>query len=172
MIQQNKRPDVSFVWRITDDVLRDTFKKNEIGTVMLPFVVLRRLDCILKPYNEQVRKTYEQFKDKVSEEKLEPILRKAAGGLKFYNTSRFTLTSLLDDARNLSINFTNYLQSFNNEVQSILANFQFSTTIARINRNNLLFQLIQEICEQDFSPEKVDNHDMGYIFEELIRISN
>lgn len=172
MNQQNKRPDVSFVWRITDDVLRDTFKKNEIGTVMLPFVVLRRLDCILKPYNEQVRKTYEQFKDKVSEEKLEPILRKAAGGLKFYNTSRFTLTSLLDDARNLSINFTTYLQSFNNEVQGILANFQFATTIARINRNNLLFQLIQEICEQDFSPEKVDNHDMGYIFEELIRISN
>ena len=172
MNQQNKRPDVSFVWRITDDVLRDTFKKNEIGMVMLPFVVLRRLDCILAPHNEQVRKTYEQFKDKVSEEKLEPILRKAAGGLKFYNTSRYTLTSLLDDARNLSINFTSYLQSFNKEVQEILANFQFAMTIARINRNNLLFHLIQEICEQDFSPEKVDNHDMGYIFEELIRISN
>ncbi len=172
MEQQNKRPDVSFVWRITDNVLRDTFKKNEIGMVLLPFVVLRRLDCILAPHNENVRKTYEQFKDKVSEEKLEPILRKAAGGLKFYNTSRFTLTSLLDDARNLSINFTSFLQSFNKEVQEILANFQFATTIARINRNNLLFQLIQEICEQDFSPEKVDNHDMGYIFEELIRISN
>lgn len=172
MEQKNKRPDVSFVWRITDNVLRDTFKKNEIGMVLLPFVVLRRLDCILSPHNENVRKTYEQFKDKVSEEKLEPILRKAAGGLKFYNTSRFTLTSLLDDARNLSINFTSYLQSFNKEVQEILANFQFATTIARINRNNLLFQLIQEICEQDFSPEKVDNHDMGYIFEELIRISN
>jgi len=172
MEQQNKRPDVSFVWRITDDVLRDTFKKNEIGSVMLPFVVLRRLDCILAPVNERVRAAFVQFKDKMNEDRLDPILRKASGGLKFYNTSPFTLSSLLDDARNLSINFQGYMLGFNSEVQDIFACFQFSTTVARINRGGLLFPLIQEICEQDFSPEKVDNHDMGYIFEEIIRIAN
>ena len=58
-----KRPDIGFVWRITDDVLRDTFKKNEIGEVMLPFVVIRRIDCILAAVNAQVRPAYENLKD-------------------------------------------------------------------------------------------------------------
>lgn len=96
------RPDVSFVWNITDVVLRDTFKKSEIGDVILPFVVLQRMDCILEPYNKAVRATYEQFKDKISLEKLDPLLRKTAGELKFYNTSRHTLVSLLDDAKNIA----------------------------------------------------------------------
>lgn len=90
MAQYNNihRPDVSFVWTITDVVLRDTFKKSEIGDVILPFVVLRRMDCILGPYNKSVRARYEQFKDKIALEKLDPLLRKTAGGLKFYNTSK------------------------------------------------------------------------------------
>lgn len=171
-MEQNRRQDVSFVWRITDDVLRDTFKKNEIGDVMLPFVVLRRIDCILEPVNAKVRQTYKQFNEKLTPEKLEPVLRKAAGGLKFYNISSHTLSSMLDDARNIIINFNSYLNGFNKEVQGILANFQFGSTVAKINRNGLLYPMIQKISEQDFSPEKVDNHDMGYIFEELIRISN
>lgn len=171
-MENNKKPDVSFVWKITDDVLRDTFKKNEIGDVILPFVVIRRLDCILKPYNEAVRKNYEQFKDKMTEQNLEKVLCKAAGGKKFYNTSKHTLVTLLDDARNCEINFKNYLNGFNKEVRDILTNFQFDKVIAKLIRNGLLYQMIQEICDLDFSPEKIDNHDMGYIFEELIRISN
>ena len=171
-MENNKKPDVSFVWKITDDVLRDTFKKNEIGDVILPFVVIRRIDCILKPYNETVRKNYDQFKDKIADQNLEKVLFKAAGGKKFYNTSRHTLVTLLDDARNCEINFKNYLNGFNKEVRDILTNFQFDKVIAKLIRNGLLYQMIQEICELDFSPEKIDNHDMGYIFEELIRISN
>ena len=171
-MENNKKPDVSFVWKITDDVLRDTFKKNEIGDVILPFVVIRRLDCILKPYNEAVRKSYEQFKDKMTEQNLEKVLCKAAGGKKFYNTSKHTLVTLLDDARNCEINFKNYLNGFNREVRDILTNFQFDKVVAKLIRNGLLYQMIQEVCDMDFSPEKIDNHDMGYIFEELIRISN
>jgi len=171
-MENNKKPDVSFVWKITDDVLRDTFKKNEIGDVILPFVVIRRIDCILKPYNETVRKNYEQFKDKIADQNLEKVLFKAAGGKKFYNTSKHTLVTLLDDARNCEINFKNYLNGFNKEVQDILTNFQFDKVIAKLIRNGLLYKMIQEICELDFSPERIDNHDMGYIFEELIRISN
>ena len=171
-MENNKKPDVSFVWKITDDVLRDTFKKNEIGDVILPFVVIRRIDCILKPYNETVRKNYEQFKDKIADQNLEKVLFKAAGGKKFYNTSKHTLVTLLDDARNCEINFKNYLNGFNKEVRDILTNFQFDKVIAKLIRNGLLYKMIQEICELDFSPEKIDNHDMGYIFEELIRISN
>lgn len=172
MEQNNKRPDIGFVWRITDDVLRDTFKKNEIGEVILPFVVVRRIDCILAPVNDKVRAAYENFKDKVADDKLDPILRKATGGLKFYNTSRHTLTSLIDDAKNIGINFDNYLNGFSSEVKEILRNFQFDKVVARLTRNSLLYQMIQAVSALDFSPEKYDNHDMGYVFEELIRISN
>lgn len=166
------RPDVSFVWNITDIVLRDTFKKSEIGEVILPFVVLRRMDCILEPYNKNVREQYENFKDKIALEKLDPLLRKTAGGLKFYNTSKHTLLSLLDDAKNITVNFTNYMAGFNSEVRTIFECFQFDKVVARLNRNNLLYRMIQEITQLDFSLEAVDNHDMGYVFEELIRIAN
>ncbi len=172
MEQNNKRPDIGFVWRITDDVLRDTFKKNEIGEVILPFVVIRRIDCILAPVNAKVRAAYENFKDKVADDKLDPILRKATGGMKFYNTSRHTLLSLTDDAKNIAINFDNYLNGFSPEVKEILRNFQFDKVVARLVRNGLLYQMIQAVSGLDFSPEKYDNHDMGYVFEELIRISN
>lgn len=172
MEQNNKRPDIGFVWRITDDVLRDTFKKNEIGEVILPFVVVRRIDCILAPVNAKVRAAYENFKDKVANDKLDPILRKATGGMKFYNTSRHTLLSLIDDPKNIAINFDRYLNGFSPEVKEILRNFQFDKVVARLVRNGLLYQMIQAVAGLDFSPEKYDNHDMGYVFEELIRISN
>lgn len=166
------RPDVSFVWNITDIVLRDTFKKSEIGDVILPFVVLRRMDCILEPVNEAVRTQYNAFKDKVSMEKLDPLLRKTAGGLKFYNTSRHTLVSLLEDAKNIDVNFNNYMAGFNAEVQNIFECFQFDKVVARLKRNGLLYKMLQEIANLNFTLQAVDNHDMGYVFEELIRIAN
>lgn len=168
----NKKVEVGFIWQITDDVLRDTFKKNEIGDVVLPFVVIRRLDCILEPVNQKVREAHRQFSEKLSADKLDPILRKAAGGLKFYNTSRHTLTSLKDDPRNIDINFNSYLDGFNAEVRNILNNFQFEKIIARLIKNRLLYEMIDAICRIDLDTEKLDNHGMGYVFEELIRISN
>jgi type I restriction enzyme M protein len=167
-----KKPDVDFIWRITDDVLRDAFRKNEIGDVVLPFVVIRRLDCILEPVNDKVKDAYKQFSEKLSAEKLDPILRKAAGNLKFYNISKHTLTSLKDDPRNIDINFNNYLNGFNADVRSILGNFQFEKIIARLIKNKLLYEMIDAACRLDLNTNKLDNHDMGYVFEELIRISN
>jgi predicted rRNA methylase len=78
------------------------------------------MDCIVKPHNENVRLTYQKFAKRLELDQLEPVLRKAAGGLKFYNISSFTLSSLLDDARNIELNFRNYLNGFNAEVQDIL----------------------------------------------------
>ena len=112
----NNKVDVSFIFQITDKVLWNTFKKNEIGDVLLPFVVIRRLDCILEDVNQKVRDAYNSFKDKVSEEKLDPILRKAAGGLQFYNTSKHTLDGLKENPRTIEIDFNNYLNGFNKEV--------------------------------------------------------
>ncbi|WP_321307242.1 class I SAM-dependent DNA methyltransferase [Marinifilum fragile] len=170
--KNNEKVDVGFIWRITDDVLRDTFRKNEIGDVILPFVVIRRIDCILEPVNKKVRDAYNNFYDKVPADKLGPILRKSAGGLKFYNTSKHTLISLKDDPKNIEINFTNYLQGFNEEVREILEHFQFDKVIARLVKNKLLYEMIGAICQIDLSTKKIDNHGMGYVFEELIRISN
>jgi type I restriction enzyme M protein len=170
--QNNSKVEVGFIWRITDDVLRDAFKKNEIGDVVLPFVVIRRLDCILEPVNQKVRESYNNFYDKVAEDKLDPILRKAAGGLKFYNTSKHTLISLKDDPRNIEINFNNYLNGFNPEVRDILENFQFDKIIARLIKNKLLYEMIDAICKINLNLDKIDNHGMGYVFEEIIRISN
>ncbi|MFL0101521.1 type I restriction-modification system subunit M [Tenacibaculum maritimum] len=172
MSNQNNKVEVGFIWQITDDVLRDAFKKNEIGDVVLPFVVIRRLDCILQPVNAKVRETFEKFHDKLSSEKLIPVLRKAAGGLKFYNTSKHTLQSLKDEPQYIEINFNNYLQSFNPEVQEILESFQFDKIVARLVKNRLLYEMIDAICKIDLHTEAIDNHGMGYVFEELIRISN
>jgi type I restriction enzyme M protein len=171
MINTNK-VDVSFIFQITDKVLWNVFKKNEIGDVLLPFVVIRRLDCILEPVNAKVRAAHESFKDKVTEEKLQPILRKAAGGLQFYNTSRHTLESLKENPKTIEIDFNNYLNGFNQEVRDIIDNFQFDKVIARLVKNKLLYQMIDAISQVDLHTSKVDNHHMGYIFEELIRISN
>lgn len=168
----NKKVDVSFIFQITDKVLWNVFRKNEIGDVLLPFVVIRRLDCILEPVNNNVRVSYENFKDKVSEEKLAPILKKAAGGLDFFNISKHTLESLKETPKTIEIDFNNYLNGFNKDVRDILENFQFDKVIARLVKNKLLYQMIDAICQVDLHPKKVDNHQMGYIFEELIRISN
>jgi type I restriction enzyme M protein len=168
----NNKVDVSFIFQITDKVLWNVFKKNEIGDVLLPFVVIRRLDCILDLVNDKVRKAYHDFKEKVNEDKLSPILRKAAGGLQFYNTSNHTLSSLKENPKTIEIDFNNYLNGFNKEVRDIIENFQFDKIIARLVKNKLLYQMIDAICQVNLHTDKVDNHNMGYIFEELIRISN
>lgn len=171
-INNINKVEVGFIWRITDDVLRDSFKKNEIGDVLLPFVVIRRIDCILEKVNQKVRDAYNTFQDKVAEDKLDPILRKAAGGLKFYNTSKHTLISLKDDPRNIEINFNNYLNGFNPDVREILEHFQFDKIVARLIKNKLLYEMIDAICKVNLNTDQIDNHGMGYVFEELIRISN
>ena len=168
----SQQPNVNFIWDILDKVLHLTFKRNELGEVLFPFIVLRRMDCILAPYNEEVNKTYRAFKDKLSTEKLHPILRKAANNNTFYNTSNYTLEALLNDAQNIDINFRMYLNGFSHDIQEIFGYFQLEKTVQKLNRHGLLYRLIDEICKLDLSPEAVDNHDMGSFFEEIIRLAN
>ena len=175
-MSQNSRPDVSFVWNILDVVLRDVFRHNELGQVILPFVVLRRIDCCLEPVNEEVRKTYAKFKDKLPPDRLDPVLRNAAKvdgkSLPFYNTSNFSLTTLLDDATNIDLNFKSYLNGFNKEVTDILDNFHFEGTLSRIIKYGLLYNMVQEICAiKNITPEESDDMAMGDVFEEIIRIA-
>ena len=85
------------IWKILDECLHLVFKRSELGDAIFPFITLRRMDCLLADVNEKVRATNEQMKDKIDAEKLDLLLRKVAGGRRFYNTSRFTLESLLED---------------------------------------------------------------------------
>lgn len=175
-MNQNRRPDVSFVWNILDVVLRDVFRHNELGQVILPFVVLRRIDCCLEPVNEKVRQAYAQFKDKMKPEQLVRVLQQATAingkPMPFYNTSNFSMRSLLDDPTNIDLNFQSYLNGFNKEVIDIMENFHFDSTLSIIVRNGLLYNMVQEICTiKAITPDESDDIAMGYLFEEIIRIA-
>jgi len=167
----NTRPNIEFLFRITNDVLWNTFKKNEVGDVMIPFIVLRRLDCMLEATKEKVRKAFLDFKDKVPAEKLPPVLNKASGQ-NYYNTSQYDLRALTDDPINIEINFRAYLNGFSSNVTDILENFQLDKIVARLIKNKLLYQMVEAIAQEDFHEDKVDNFEMGQIFEKVIQISN
>lgn len=160
----------NFIWQVADDILRGTFKAHEYGEVILPFVVLRRLDCVLKPHKAEVIRAYKEFKDKLpEEERLAPILSQAAGGRRFYNCSDYDLERLAQDAANIELNFNLYLNGYSPNVRQTIENFHLDPNLAKLIDNDLLFMLVDKFTEVDLSPEEVPNHEMGYIFEELLR---
>ena len=167
-----KKPTTDIIWSILDQHLHLVFKRNELGSVMFPLIALRRMDCMLYDVNDKVRAAYDKFHHDLPIDKLDLVLRKAAGGRRFYNTSRFTLTSLLDDAANLTTNFRNYLGCYNSDVQDIIRNFDFESTITKLVRNKLLYPVLKSICEYDFRIETVSDHEMGTFFEEIIRLAS
>ncbi|MBN1153283.1 SAM-dependent DNA methyltransferase [candidate division KSB1 bacterium] len=165
----NFQDKANFIWGVADDILRGAFKQHEYGDVILPFVVLRRLDCVLEPHKDAVIDAYKKFKDKLQEDQLEPVLIKATSGLNFYNTSKFDLQRLSQDAPSIEINFNNYINGFSKNVYEIIDNFQVEKIKTKLSKNNLLFMLVDRFTEVDLHPNIVSNHDMGYIFEELLR---
>ena len=156
----------SLIWNICDDVLRGLFKPHEYGDVILPFVVLRRLDCILEPHKDEVVKLYNDLKNQIEDP--DPIIRKKTG-LSFYNSSEFDLTRLKGEPNSLKINFPNYISGFSENVYDILENFQIDKPVEKLIKNNKLYLLIDKLTEVDFHPNIVDNHTMGQVFEELLR---
>lgn len=165
----NYQDKSNFIWTVADDILRGAFKAHEYGDVILPFVVLRRLDMVLEPHKDDVIQQYKQFKDVLNEEQIIPVLRKAAGTKNFYNHSFYDLRRLAQDAGNIELNFNNYLNGYSKNVRDIIENFKLEGTIARLVKNDLLFMLVDRFTEVDLSPVSVSNHDMGNIFEELLR---
>jgi len=165
----NFQDKANFIWQVADDILRNNFKPHEYGDVILPFVVLRRLDCVLEPQKDEVIKTYKQFKSKLSEDKLFPVLQKATKGLNFYNTSYYDLQRLSQDAKNVELNFNDYINGYSKNVYEIIENFQIIKIVEKLVKNDMLFMLIDKFTEIELHPNAVDNHEMGYIFEELLR---
>ena len=160
----------NLVWNVADDVLRGLFKPHEYGDITLPFLVLRRLDCILDEdgRKEKAVNTYNQYNGKVSEDLLPPIILRETN-TSFYNTSQYDLSRLKEDPNNIHLNFENYIGGFSKDVRDIIENFNLDRFIERLHRNNRLFIFCDKFTEVDLHPDKVDNHTMGQVFEELLR---
>jgi len=157
----------SFIWRVCDDELRGLFKPHEYGDIILPFVVLRRLDCLIEPHKDEVVKQYNELLQSGIDDPT-PIIRKKTG-LNFFNYSPYDLTRLKSDPNGLKINFPNYLNGYSDNVHQILENFQLDKPVEKLIKNNKLYSLIDKFTEVDLHPNKIDNHTMGSIFEELLR---
>ena len=159
----------NFIWQVADDILHFAFKAHEYGDAILPFVVLRRLDQVLEAQKDAVIKAHDQFKDSLDEDRIIPVLKQAAGGTNFYNHSFYDLRRLAQDSKNIEINFNNYLNGYSKNVREIIANFQLEKILARLVKNNLLYLMVEKFTAIDLDPKQVSNHEMGYIFEELLR---
>ena len=156
----------SFIWNVCDDVLRGLFKQHEYGDVIIPFVVLRRLDCVLEGKKDDILKVHTEYKDKFDD--TSKIINSKLN-LKFSNYSRFDLNRLKDEPNKLSENFYDYLSSFSTNVQDIIQNFGIQKHIDKLHSNDKLYILIEKFTDIDLHPNVVDNHVMGNIFEELLR---
>lgn len=166
----------SFIWSICN-LLRGPYRRNEYRKVILPLTVLRRFDCALAKTKAAVLKEHSDIKAKP-----ENIIRHklcAITGHPFYNLSKFTFDTvatgagfngLLDDPNQLAPNLNSYINSFSPNVRGIMEKFAFDIQIARMAEKNLLYEVIKKFSTVDLSPERVDNVQMGYVFEELIRI--
>jgi type I restriction enzyme M protein len=165
----NFQDKANFIWQVADDILFGPFMHNEFRDVVLPFVVLRRLDCIYTDESRaSVQDAYDKFKDVFPEDELEPILLNSTGGMKFYNVSNYNLTRLAKNAQAIEENFNFYIKSYSRNVRDILQNFKLEAVLAKLIKNNLLYQLTTKYTEIDLHPSVVSNHEMGYIYEHLL----
>ena len=161
----------SFVWSIAE-TLRGDFKQSEYGKVILPFVVLRRLDCILDETKSAVLDMASGLPDDMDDEARDTILYGTVGkGIQVYNLSRFTFASLRgQDAKDVHKNLLDYVTKFSPNVRDIfLEKFLFTDQLKRLNDAGLLYTVFEQFTQIDLHPEAISNLEMGYLFEELIR---
>jgi type I restriction enzyme M protein len=159
--QQN---NATFIWSIAD-LLRGAYKPHLYGSVILPFTILRRLDCVLEPTKQAV---LDEAAKRGDEAAASVFLTKAAGQ-GFYNTSKFSLKSLLGDAAGIRANLLDYVRGFSENVRDIFEKFEFEKQIERLDADNLLYLLTQRFASVDLHPKTISNIEMGLMFEELIR---
>ena len=161
----NQQALSSFIWSVAD-LLRGDYKQSEYGKVILPFTVLRRLDCVLEATKPAVLAEY--AKQQQAGINPEPyLLRKAKQG--FYNTSPLDMKKLMGDQDHIRENLYSYIQAFAPQVRDIFERFEFHIQIDRLARAGLLYQVTEKFTNIDLHPEAVSNGQMGLVFEELIR---
>ncbi len=169
---QNHSEIAEFLWKIAD-LIKDDYDAKDYEDVILPFTLLRRLDCVLRPTRQVVHEDAEKYKTTPPDTR--NLLLTRAAGQNFYNTSEYSLDELIKRPNDLVQNFSAYLAGFSANVKDILYNFSggeekgLSPIYETLARKRLLFKVTQAFTEVDLSPEAVDNHGMGTIFEYLIR---
>ena len=161
----NQQSLSSLIWSVAD-LLRGDFKQSEYGRAILPFIVLRRLDCVLAPTKKEVLSEY----DKKKKEGIayEEFARRAAKQ-PFFNISPMDIPTLMGDQDHLRANLKSYIQGFSPEVRDIFSRFEFEATVERLYKANLLYLVLEKFAEINLHPSSVTNTQMGYVFEELIR---
>ena len=168
MSTETHRQLAGFIWSLCN-LLRGPYKRNEYRKVILPLTVLRRFDCLLAPTKAQVLATHAEIKAK-PETVVKSLLEKVTGR-PFYNLSKLDFNKLLDDPNQLAPNLNSYINGYSKNVREIMERFEFDKQISKMADKNLLYQVVKKFArEVDLSPDRVDNVQMGYVFEELIRI--
>lgn len=169
MTNNNFSQLAAFIWSVAD-LLRGDFKQSQYGRVILPFTLLRRLECVLEASKADVLAANEKVKlMPLPEEAKEKMLLKATNGLSFFNTSELDLGSL--GQKDIRSNLNTYIQNFSKDAREIFEHFKFDEFIGLLDDANLLYKVVQYFSDPkiDLSPKNISNHEMGLVFEELIR---
>ncbi|MFZ6693299.1 type I restriction-modification system subunit M [Undibacterium sp. SXout20W] len=154
-------------WAIAD-LLRGDFRQSQYGRIILPFCLLRRLECVLEASKEAVLAEHQKVQAmNLPEEAQEKLILRSTGGLSFFNTSKMDLSKLGESG--IKANLESYIQSFSKDAREIFEYFNFAEFIGQLSDANLLYKVVQKVRTIDLSPNVVSNHDMGLVFEELIR---
>ncbi|AXO82112.1 TPA: SAM-dependent DNA methyltransferase [Escherichia coli] len=157
----------AFLWSVAD-LLRGDFKQSQYGRIILPFTLLRRLECVLETTKDAVITEAQKVKAmKLPEEAQEKMILRATNGLTFFNASAMDLSKMGQNG--IQDNLENYIQSFSSDAREIFEHFKFSEFVGQLADANLLFKVVQIFAKADLYPGRVTNHDMGLVFEELIR---
>jgi type I restriction enzyme M protein len=159
------------IWEIANR-LRGPYRPPQYRLVMLPMVVLRRLDCVLEPTKDKVLREYaKQQAKRTAERAMTRLLGKAADPDRkhpLYNTSPYTFAKLLDDADNIAPNLVAYINGFSDSARSIFEKFKFDDQIEKLDASNRLFTIVKAMADIDLHPDRIDNLQMGYLFEHLV----
>jgi type I restriction enzyme M protein len=157
----------AYIWSLAD-LLRGDFKQSQYGRVILPFTILRRLECVLAARKPQVLAEVERLKamPQLEAAAREKFLLRAAGQA-FYNSSPMDLSKL--GSTDIKSNLTTYVESFSTDAREIFEHFKFADFVGQLAEANLLFKVVQRVAAMDLSPAAITSHDMGLVFEELIR---
>lgn len=157
----------TYIWSLAD-LLRGDFKQSQYGRIILPFTLLRRLECVLEKSKENVLVEYKNIKKKkLPEEAEEKLLLRATNKLSFFNTSQMDLSKLGET--DIKDNLISYIQGFSKDAREIFEHFKFVEFIDQLNDANLLYKIVQKVRLTDLSPKAISNYEMGLVFEELIR---
>jgi type I restriction enzyme M protein len=154
----------SLIWSVAD-LLRGDFKQSQYGRIILPFTVLRRLECVLAPTKDKVLALAESSKAMPDEARHKVLLH--AADKAFYNTSKLDLAHLGET--HIFDNLDSYVRAFSKDAREIFEHFSFESSLDKLDEADLLYRVVQEFAHFDLSPEAVSNYQMGLVFEDLIR---